>query len=119
MKSRKLDRRIRIERATFATDAFGTPVPTWAELKTVAAQQYRQRPVEAWKAGGTAASLETVWVIRWSPTMATLSPLDRLRYPADADGLIYEISGVSEIGRREGIEIISTAQVPDNGGITS
>ena len=46
--------------------------------------------------------------------MASLSPLDRIVYPAEADGspppadgAIYEIVAVHEVGRREAIRIVT------------
>jgi SPP1 family predicted phage head-tail adaptor len=101
----QLDRRIRIERATTTTDASGAEIPAWAALATVSAQKLTQRPVEAWRAGGTAATLETAWRIRWSSRVADVGPRDRLVYRDRA----YEISGVEEIGRREFLQIIAVA----------
>lgn len=105
-----LDRRIRLERATVTTSGRGTEQKAWSQLATVWAQQVPQRPIEAWKAGGTAAELETVWRTHWSAQVADLSARDRLRYPATDDGTVYEIIGTpTEIGRREGLEIVTRA----------
>lgn len=98
-----LDRRITIERASNATDALGTIIPTWEKLATVWAQRVPQRAIEAWKAGGTAATREVMWRIHWSKKVADIGATDRLVYK----GAIMEISGTQEIGRREGIEIIT------------
>ena len=107
----KLDKRVRLERATVTEDARGAEVKTWAPLKTVWAQRMQQRPFEAWRAGGTAAELETAWRIRWGSEWGDLSPQDRLRFPATDAGAVYEIIGVTEIGRREGLEIVTKALV--------
>lgn len=97
-----LNRRIRLERATVIKSGRGTEQRTWNELKTVAAQRLPQRATEAWKAGGTAAELETAWRIRWSSAVADLSPADRVVFGSQ----VMEIMGVTEIGRREGLEIV-------------
>jgi SPP1 family predicted phage head-tail adaptor len=105
----RLDRRVRIERAAVTTSDTGNNIETWAPLVTVWAQRMPQRAIEAWRAGGTAAEMETAWRIRWSSQVADLSPRDRLRFPAADDGAVYEIIGVTEIGRREGLEIVTKA----------
>jgi SPP1 family predicted phage head-tail adaptor len=101
----KLDRRIRIERATLTTDGSGAEIPAWSELKTVWAQRLTQRPVEAWRAGGTAATLEAAWIVGWSPTTASVTSEDRIV----ADGKTFVILGVTEVGRRDGIQIVGVA----------
>lgn len=99
-----MDRRVLIERATTAEDALGTDVETWAPLQPAWARKLAQRATEAWKAGGTAAQRETVWQVRWTSVLASMidsGSKDRLVY----QGQVYPISGVIEIGRREGLEI--------------
>ena len=105
----KLDWRVRIERAAVTTSDTGNDIETWAPLVTVWAQRLPQRAIEAWRAGGTAAELETAWRILWSSRVADLTPRDRLRFPAADNGTVYEIAGVTEIGRREGLEIVTKA----------
>jgi head-tail adaptor len=117
VKAGPLDRRIRIETATTEPDESGAEVPTWAELATVPARRLDQRPTEAWRSGGTAATLETAWVVRWSPTVATLTTQGRLYEVIQADGQdqrvgpIYSIIGPPiEQGRRDGLQIVTAAQ---------
>ncbi len=92
-----------LERPDMRPDALGTNIPGWVLLARVWAQKVPQRAVEAWKAGSTASTREIMWRIRWSRQVADLSSADRLV----CDGTVYQISGVQEIGRREGIEIIT------------
>lgn len=106
-----LDRRITIQRSVNSTDALGTVIPTWEKLARVWAQRIPQRAIETWKAGGTAATREVMWRIRWSEKVADVSATDRLVYK----GAVMEISGTQEIGRREGIEIITV----DSGEVAS
>lgn len=101
--SRKRDRRVTLERPDMRADKLGTNIPGWIKLARVWAQKVPQRAVEAWKAGSTASTREIMWRIRWSRQVADLSSSDRLVYR----DTVYEISGVQEIGRREGIEIIT------------
>lgn len=96
-----LDRQIMIERAYPSTDALGAEIANWQPLQAVRAQQITQRAIEAWKAGGTAAQAEVVWRVRWSRNLADVGEQDRITYC----GWVYPISGVTEIGRREGLEI--------------
>ncbi|MES3154347.1 phage head closure protein [Sphingomonas faeni] len=102
-----LDRRITIERPDMRADALGTNIPGWVSLARVWAQKVPQRAVEAWKAGSTASTREFMWRIRWSPQVADIATTDRLVH----GDVVYEISGVQEIGRREGIEIITVDSV--------
>jgi SPP1 family predicted phage head-tail adaptor len=106
-----LDRRITIQRSTVVKDGLGTDISTWTELATVWAQRVPQRAIETWKAGGTAATREIMWRIRWSTKVADVGATDRLVYK----GSVLEISGTEEIGRREGIEIITV----DSGEVIS
>ena len=69
------------------------------------AEQIDQRPTESWKAGQTAAQVERVWRIRWSDRAASITPSDRL----NCDGREFQIIGVTEIGRRIGIQIVGIA----------
>jgi head-tail adaptor len=88
-------------------NSMNEPVENWGDFVTVSASQIIQRPTETWKAGQTAAQLETVWQVRWSPDTATVTPLDRVR----VDGQEYAIIGVTEPTYRRVIEIVATATV--------
>ncbi len=99
-----LDRRIRIERATTAEDDLGTDVETWSLLQSAWAKKLTQRATEAWKAGGTAAQREVVWQVRYTAALASMIDIgskDRIVFGDQ----VYPVSGVVEIGRREGLEI--------------
>lgn len=102
MKKGPLNRRIRIERATVTVNGRGNEVRAWGPLATIWAQRLPQRAIEGWKASGTAAELETAWRVRWSTQVADVSPADRIVFGAQ----VMAILGVTEIGRREGLEIV-------------
>jgi SPP1 family predicted phage head-tail adaptor len=101
-----LDRRIEIQRATTTTNAFNEPVPTWGTVATVWARKRDVSDKERQQAGETAAEITTRFQVRFSATLAALNPKDRLV----CEARIYDIWGVKEIGRREGLEISATAR---------
>ena len=62
------------------------------------------------------AKQQVEWGIRWSADVASLTPLDRIIYPAVAAGspppaidhsAIYDVIAVHEIGRREGLRVVT------------
>ena len=79
----------------------------WQELATVWAQYLPGRGTERRDAAMTQARLPAIFRIRWSPRMATVVPRDRLIF----EGKAFMIESVVEIGRRQGIEIVATAEV--------
>lgn len=106
MRLGKLNKRITIRRAGAETrNALNEPIASWADFGSFMAEQVQQRPTESWKAGQTAAQVERVWRIRWSERAASIAPRDRLV----CDGREFELIGVTEIGRRVGIEIVGIA----------
>lgn len=106
MRLGKLNKRITVRRASAPTrNAMNEPVEVWGDLGKFWAEQIDQRPTESWKAGQTAAQVERVWRVRWHARTATISPSDRLV----CDGREFQIIGVTEVGRRVGIEIVGIA----------
>lgn len=106
MRLGKLNKRITVRRASAPTrNAMNEPVEVWGDLGKFWAEQIDQRPTESWKAGQTAAQVERVWRVRWHARTATISPSDRLV----CDGREFQIIGVTEVGRRFGIEIVGIA----------
>ncbi len=116
MAAGKLDRRIRIERATAVDDGYQTRPGAWAELATVWAQFIPMSGKEAREQLGREATMPASFRIRWSSRTADVSPADRVRYPAGEAGRIYEIKAVNEIGRREGLELVTLASDRPTGG---
>ncbi|MET4634975.1 phage head closure protein [Kaistia defluvii] len=101
-----LDRRITIERYVSARDALNNPVEAWSPLATVWASKTDVRDSEKFAAKENGASIETRFQIRWSTDVADVNPKDRINY----GGRVFDIVGVKEIGRREGLEISATAR---------
>ncbi len=105
--ARKLDRRIRIERATSIDDGMQTRTGPWEALTTVWARYLPGKGSERFEAATRRAEQPVAFTIRWSQLAATISSADRVRYPAADDGRLYEIvAPPTEIGRRDGIELM-------------
>ena len=104
-----LDRRLTIRRATRTQNALGETVETWADVATVWASKVDKATAEADARGSgeaRAATITTHFAVRWSATTATVSALDRVV----CAGRDFDVHGVREIGRREGLEIIAMAR---------
>lgn len=112
---RGLDRKIDLERKTVTLDAYGQEVETWTKLKTRLSATLRViSGSERFEAQQWIAMQQVEFRIRWSNAVADLNPLDRVIYPASSDAespalepQIYEILQVSEMGRREALQIIA------------
>lgn len=102
----ELYRKISIRRASFAANAFNEPVATWAVIAEMRAKVTPVQDGERLRAGETLASKMSRFVIRWSSVSRTIGPADRIML----EGREYDINGVKEIGRREGVEITATAR---------
>jgi SPP1 family predicted phage head-tail adaptor len=110
----RLDRQITIQRKIETQSESGQPIETWsALLSRRAASKQPVRGEERFTAPQIAALEQVEFRIRWSANVADLSPLDRIVYPAINEGdpvltrSIYEILAVSEIGRQDGLSIIT------------
>jgi SPP1 family predicted phage head-tail adaptor len=103
MQAGKLDRQITIERASVVLDGFGGEVRTWEPIATAWAAVMPISDGERWRAGEVAAHVTHRFQVRWG---IGVEVADRVLY----DGRTFEISGVKEIGRREGQEITAAAR---------
>lgn len=107
MRAGALDRRITLRRFTpGAPNAFNEVVDAWNDLATLWASKRDISDGERTAAAQTGASITTRFQIRWSATVADLSPKDQLA----CEGKLYEITAVKELGRREGLEITARAK---------
>lgn len=115
MRAGRLDRFITIQRKSTTYSDSGQPEDTWAAL--VANRPASVSPVsgeERFSGEQFVARQQTEFRVRYSTELADLTPLDRVVYPADdADNSpevttsIYDILAVHELGRREGLQIIT------------
>lgn len=106
MAAGKLDRKIRLERATTTRDALGAPVQSWTTLAIVWAAYEPLRDSERYAADQVGATATARFRIRHSATVADLGPLDRLVF----EGRTYDIHAVKEVQRRKGLEITAAAR---------
>lgn len=106
MKFGQMDRRITLQRATLATNAYGERVETWGTLATVWAQiQYKEGSgKEAVQSDQLFSSQPVHFIIRYSTDVSSIRPSDRVSYNGDT----YQIEGIQEIGRSEGLRIVTT-----------
>lgn len=120
MRAGSFDRRITIQRKAVTLSDSGDGVETLTNLVV-------RRPASMWPLNGDerfaspqeVASEQVEFRVRHSSILADLTPLDRVIYPAlttaqAADSgyviptrSIYDVLVASEIGRREGIKIIT------------
>jgi head-tail adaptor len=116
MRAGKLDRLIDIQRADMVMSPGGEPTLTWANVVTRRAASYA--PVagsERFSAPQLAALEQVEFRIRYSQNVAELMPQDRIIYPSPegsppapiTERQIYNIIAVNEIGRREGLAIMT------------
>jgi len=106
MRAGPLDRRIVIERATITPDEFNAPVEKWSTLASVAAAKADIKDGERLRAGAVGSEITTRFQIRYSSTVADVSPRDRIQFA----GRTYDIVAVKEMGSRDGIEITAAAR---------
>lgn len=102
-----MDRRVEIHTRDnpIARNANGESVPAWSLLDTVYAQKLDIRAREFFAGQQVQGDVNTRFRIRWRDDVTVL---DRIIY----NGLTYDIQQVSEIGRREGLELFCRAFTP-------
>jgi SPP1 family predicted phage head-tail adaptor len=107
VKAGPLDRRVQFQRPQLVDNGVeeveefaNHGVPIWASKTDVS-------DGERLRADQMSASLTSRFVVRWSPFTAGLTAKDRIAYGDDT----FEIFGIKEIGRREGLEITAGVRV--------
>lgn len=101
----KRDRYVTIERFTTSEAASGAWVETWATWRTAWMGKSEITAVERLRAFQPIEDTTVIWE---APYISGLLPTDRLSY----EGKLYDITGIAEIGRREGLEITAVAHRP-------
>ncbi len=103
MRAGNLDRLIELRHRVLTQNSHGEQVPSYpTAYETVWAEKLDQRAREYFAAQGTQAEATTRFRIRY---MTGVVMTDRIVY----DGANYDIVQISEIGRREGLEIFATS----------
>lgn len=99
-----LDRRLIIRKAIFARDAAtNEQKPTWQTLRQVWGMKIAKSEDETIEAGALGANRVVLFRVRY---MGDVNELDRVC----CEGLEYDIRGIREVGRREGLELTCEAR---------
>jgi SPP1 family predicted phage head-tail adaptor len=106
MAAGKLDRRVRIQRRSGITDAFGGESEVWIDGGAVWASRKDVSDAESIRAQEVGGSISCRFRMRWSSITSAIGSRDRLL----CEGRLYEVTGTKEIGRREYVEISATAR---------
>jgi len=101
----QLDRRVTIQRRTLTRNGKGESIESFADLATIWAQRLDIRAREFFAGQQLQGDVNTRFRIRYRDDVTVL---DRLV----CEGRTYDIQQVSEIGRREGLEIFCRAFTP-------
>lgn len=99
------DRRLTLLARTLARNAQGEEVATYAVEATVWAEKLDLRGREYFAAQQVNSDVTTRFRIVYRDGVTVL-------HRCECDGVTYDISQVSEIGRRVGLEIMAVARVP-------
>jgi SPP1 family predicted phage head-tail adaptor len=103
-----MNRRATFQRATVTFDSFGGEVETWGTLASVWIHRRDASAGESYKAQEVGGNLTMRFRIRYSSTVATLNPRDRVLY----NGRVFNITGVREKQRNRWLEVDAVIQ-PD------
>ena len=90
-------------------NALNEPVRAWEELGKFWSKRFTQKPTEGWKSGQTAAQVERAFNVRYSHRAASITPQMRIV----CNGRTFEIIGVNELGRQDGIDLVAIASAEE------
>jgi SPP1 family predicted phage head-tail adaptor len=102
MRAGDMDRRISVENRVVTTGPFNEPIISYELLAEVWAEVRQQGGTEFLRAQEVTAERRVVFRVRW---LEGVSVLDRIVY----EDRPHNITEVRELGRREGLEIYTTA----------
>lgn len=106
MDAGNLDRWLTLRQRVVATNALNEDEATFVDLARVRASKKDLSDGEKVRAQQVGSEITTRFQIRWSVNWSALNPKDRV----ECEGREYEVVGVKELGRREGIEITANAR---------
>lgn len=113
MRAGNLDRQVVIEQLTTSRNDLGEEIHSWSTLATVWAQRQGQKVVQRFNSNQQFAEVDAIFKTRWYPWATTIDPLKhRLQYR----NRIYDIHGTEELGRREGVMILTKARADNEAG---
>lgn len=107
MRAGPLDRRITLQEERITGSPSGGMQRAWVDVARVWAGIRPLPGKERWQAPQAMAVRSAIWRIRWRPDVH-----ERMRFLYR--GEVWRIDGLSEIGRREGIEIAASALEGDS-----
>lgn len=102
MRAGDMDRRILIQSYSYETDEYGGTIDTWTDVAEVWANVTQQSGREFFGAGTIQSERKVVFRLRW---LDGITVLHRIVY----DGRDHDIQEVRELGRKEGLELHTTA----------
>jgi SPP1 family predicted phage head-tail adaptor len=103
MRAGRLDRRVSLQHLVLTRNSTtGEQIESYAYYATVWAGKRDMRGREFFAAQQVNSDITTIWQIRYRTDVVST---DRLVI----DGLYYDITGIAEIGRRDGLELQATA----------
>jgi SPP1 family predicted phage head-tail adaptor len=102
MKAGKLDRRVTLQTRVHTRNTQHEEIVGYSDLGEVWAEKADLRGREYFAAQQTKSETSTRWRIRYRSDFASIH---RIVY----GGTAYDVNGCSEIGRREGLELATTA----------
>ena len=106
MRAGRMDRQVTLQARTVSRNAQGEDVASYTDLATVWAEKFDLRGREYFAAQQSRAEVTTRWRIRY---LDSLRAVDRLVH----DGTAYDVvAPPAEIGRRQGLELVTTAVLP-------
>jgi SPP1 family predicted phage head-tail adaptor len=109
MEAGERNRRVLIQQLTDSQGDSGYPIETWSTLAIEWMRKMDLSLAERFKASQLAASVETQWEMPYrsdmDPELVDVQKTRRLLY----ENRVYDITGGSVIGRREGIELLTLA----------
>lgn len=113
MRAGRLDRRVTIEQLTETQNGVGETIKTWSTLATLWAERVPQGVVQKYNTQQQYAEVTAVFRIRWFPHASAISPeLHRVVYR----DRVYDVHGTEEIGRRDGLMILTAARADNEPG---
>ena len=102
----ELDRRIVVQRATIALNAFNEPIETWATYATLWAKRMDASASETYRAQEVGAEITVRFTVRWNSVTSLINPKDRITFNSKT----YNITAVRDVERNRWREIDCVAR---------
>jgi len=100
-----IDRQVELQSKSVKQDGYGEEIETWTRVATIWAGRKDLRGTEFFAAKQLSAEIACKWIVRYRNDITPYA--SRLVY----EGNTYEVLAVIELGRREGLELMTDARV--------